>query len=83
MTWRNVCFTTMCVFGGGIYLSPWMAIPSILAGVMIILESHKLKVKVSVEGEVLARLVEVENTMRQLKTQSTLPTTPGHLKGFR
>ncbi len=83
MTWRNVCFTTMCVFGLGIYFSPWMAILSILTGAMILLESHKLKVKVSVEGEVLARLVELENTMRQLKTQSSLPTTPGHLKGFR
>ena len=82
-TWKIIYFVGMLGFGIACFWNPWMGVPAALVAVVFIMESHKLKVKIHVEGEVLEKITALEHTVRQMQVHGQIAATPrGGLRGF-
>ena len=63
---RVAILLASCIFGGLIFLNPWFGIPCIGLLVVYVFETHRLKVKIKVTGEVLERVLALEKLTTQL-----------------
>jgi hypothetical protein len=83
MKWRDVILGLTVVFSAAIAVTPWMGIAACLFTCILVLENHRIKVKVQVEGEIIAKVTELENTVRQMRVHNQQAATPAPMRGMR
>jgi hypothetical protein len=68
---KSVYFWACLVFGGLMALVPWFGVPCVAFAVLLFLDQYQMKVKVRVEGEALARLLELEKKVNSMAVSTT------------